>query len=82
MNEKEKINDWCFSYNPKILARDRDVLELITELNEKIKHYENKLEENEKQLKIKSEKNRKLYENKIKRIQGIISNLCREARND
>lgn len=70
---KEKLNDWCFSYNPKILAKDRDVEELKAELQQKIDHYKFKLEENEKKIR----KNQVLYENKIKKIQDVLDNLAK-----
>lgn len=72
---KEELSKWCFSNNPKILSKGRDIEELKEELYRKKEFYEKTLEEKENELKLKMHKNRILYENKIKKIQQIIEKL-------
>lgn len=74
MNAKE-LSEWCFSNNPKILSKGKNVKELKEELCRKKECYEKTLEEKENELKLKIHKNRVLYENKIKKIQQIIERL-------
>lgn len=75
MDDKEELSEWCFSNNPKILSKSRDVKALKEELYRKKECYEKTLEEKENELKLKIHKNRVLYENKIKKIQQIIERL-------
>ena len=75
MDDKEELSAWCFSNNPKILSKSRDVKALKEELYRKKECYEKTLEEKESELKMKIHKNRVLYENKIKKIQQIIERL-------
>lgn len=75
MDDKEELSEWCFSNNPKILSKSRDVKALKEELYRKKECYEKTLEEKENELKLKMHKNRVLYENKIKKIQQIIERL-------
>lgn len=72
---KEELSEWCFSNNPKILSKGKNVEELKEELYRKKEFYEKTLEEKENELKLKMHKNRVLYENKIKKIQQIIERL-------
>ena len=72
---KEELSAWCFSNNPKILSKCRDVKELKEELYRKKECYEKTLEEKENELKLKMHKNRAIYENKIKKIQQILERL-------
>lgn len=74
-NFKEELSEWCFSNNPKILSKEKNVKELKEELYRKKGCYEKTLEEKENELKLKMHKNRVLYENKIKKIQQIIEKL-------
>lgn len=74
-NSKEELSEWCFSTNPKILSKGKNVKELKEELYRKKECYEKTLEEKENELKLKIHKNRVLYENKIKKIQQIIEKL-------
>ena len=74
-NSKEELSEWCFSNNPKILSKGKNVKELKEELYRKKECYEKTLEEKENELKMKIHKNRVLYENKIKKIQQIIEKL-------
>lgn len=53
---KEELNEWCFSNNPKILSKSRNVEELKEELYRKKECYEKTLEEKEKELKLKMHK--------------------------
>lgn len=69
MDEKEELSEWCFSNNPKILSKRKNVKELKEELYRKKECYEKTLEAKENELKLKIHKNRVLYENKIKKIQ-------------
>ena len=75
MDDKEELNAWCFSNNPKILSKSRNVKELKEELYRKKECYEKTLEAKENELKLKMHKNRALYENKIKKITQIIERL-------
>lgn len=75
LESKEELSAWCFSNNPKILSKGRDVEELKEELYRKKEFYEKTLEEKENELQQKMHKNRVLYENKIKKIQQIIERL-------
>lgn len=75
MDDKEKLSEWCFSNNPKILSKEKNVKELKEELYRKKEYYEKTLEAKENELKLKIHKNRVLYENKIKKIQQIIERL-------
>ena len=75
VESKEELSEWCFSNNPKILSKGKNVKELKEELYRKKECYEKTLEEKEKELKLKMHKNRILYENKIKKIQQIIEKL-------
>lgn len=72
---KEELSAWCFSNNPKILSKRKNVKELKEELYRKKEFYEKTLEEKENELKLKMHKNRVLYENKIKKLQQIIERL-------
>ena len=74
-NSKEELSEWCFSNNPKILSKVKNVKELKEELYRKKECYEKTLEEKANELKLKMHKNRVLYENKIKKIQQIIERL-------
>lgn len=75
MDDKEELSAWCFSNNPKILSKSRDVKELKEDLYRKKECYEKTLEEKENELKLKMHKNRAIYENKIKKIQQILERL-------
>lgn len=75
MDDKEELSAWCFSNNPKILSKSRDVKALKEELYRKKDFYEKTLEEKENELQQKIHKNRALYENKIKKIMQIIERL-------
>lgn len=75
MDDKEELSAWCFSNNPKILSKGKNVKELKEELYRKKECYEKTLEEKENELKLKIHKNRVLYENKIKKLQQIIEKL-------
>lgn len=75
MDDKEELSEWCFSNNPKILSKEKNVKELKEELYRKKECYEKTLEAKENELKLKIHKNRVLYENKIKKIQQIIERL-------
>ena len=75
LESKEELSAWCFSNNPKILSKRKNVKELKEELYRKKEFYEKTLEEKENELKLKMHKNRVLYENKIKKIQQIIERL-------
>lgn len=75
METKEELSEWCFSNNPKILSKGKNVKELKEELYRKKECYEKTLEEKENELKLRIHKNRVLYENKIKKIQQIIERL-------
>ena len=75
LESKEELSAWCFSNNPKILSKRKNVKELKEELYRKKECYEKTLEAKENELKLKIHKNRVLYENKIKKIQQIIEKL-------
>lgn len=75
LESKEELSAWCFSNNPKILSKRKNVKELKEELYRKKECYEKTLEAKENELKMKIHKNRVLYENKIKKIQQIIERL-------
>ena len=75
LESKEELSAWCFSNNPKILSKRKNVKELKEELYRKKECYEKTLEAKENELKLKMHKNRVLYENKIKKIQQIIERL-------
>ena len=75
LESKEELSAWCFSNNPKILSKRKNVKDLKEELYRKKECYEKTLEAKENELKLKMHKNRVLYENKIKKIQQIIEKL-------
>ena len=75
LESKEELSAWCFSNNPKILSKRKNVKELKEELYRKKECYEKTLESKENELKLKMHKNRVLYENKIKKLQQIIERL-------
>ena len=75
LESKEELSTWCFSNNPKILSKGKNVKELKEELYRKKECYEKTLEAKENELKLKIHKNRVLYENKIKKLQQIIEKL-------
>ena len=75
LESKEELSEWCFSNNPKILSKRKNVKELKEELYRKKECYEKTLEAKENELKLKMHKNRVLYENKIKKLQQIIERL-------
>lgn len=75
MDDKEELSAWCFSNNPKILSKGKNVEDLKEDLHRKKECYEKTLELKENELKLKMHKNRVLYENKIKKIQQIIERL-------
>ena len=75
LESKEELSAWCFSNNPKILSKGKNVKELKEELYRKKECYEKALEAKENELKLMMHKNRVLYENKIKKLQQIIERL-------
>lgn len=75
LESKEELSAWCFSNNPKILSKGKNVKELKEELYRKKECYEKTLEAKENELKLMMHKNRVLYENKIKKLQQIIERL-------
>lgn len=76
IQKDSKLSDWCFSYNPKILAKDRDVEELVLDLCEREAFYKAKIEECEERTK----RSIKIYQGKIKKIQLVLERLCQEEK--
>ena len=75
---KEELSAWCFSYNPKILAQDKNVKELVLDLCEREAFYKAKIEECEK----RANKSIKIYQGKIKKIQWVLERLCQEEKKE
>ena len=68
------LNDWVFSNNPKILKKNKDVKELMSELCEREEFYKRKMAECEERAK----RSIKIYQGKINRIHKVMHRLTEE----
>ena len=72
------LNDWVFSNNPKILKKNKDVKELMSDLCEREEFYQRKMAECEE----RANRSIKIYQGKIRRIQKVMQRLTEEQQND
>lgn len=71
---KEELSEWCVSNNPKILKKNKDVKELMSDLCEREEFYKRKMAECEERAK----RSIKIYQGKIKRIHKVMQRLTEE----
>lgn len=68
---KEELNSWCISNNPKILKKNKDVKELMSDLCEREEFYKRKMAECEE----RARRSIKIYQGKINRIHKVMKRL-------
>ena len=73
-NNKEELNAWCVSNNPKILKKNKDVKELMSDLCEREEFYKRKMAECEE----RANRSIKIYQGKINRIHKVMQRLTEE----
>ena len=73
-NNKEELNAWCVSNNPKILKKNKDVKELMSDLCKREEFYKRKMAECEE----RANRSIKIYQGKINRIQKVMQRLTEE----
>ena len=73
-NNKEELNAWCVSNNPKILKKNKDVKELMSDLCEREEFYKRKMAECEE----RANRSIKIYQGKINRIHKVMQRLAEE----
>lgn len=71
---KEELSEWCVSNNPKILKKNKDVKELMSDLCKREEFYKRKIAECEERAK----RSIKIYQGKIKRIHKVMQRLTEE----
>ena len=71
---KEELSAWCVSNNPKILKKNKDVKELMSDLCEREEFYKRKMAECEERAK----RSIKIYQGKINRIHKVMQRLEEE----
>ena len=71
---KEELSEWCVSNNPKILKKNKDVKELMSDLCEREEFYKRKMAECEERAK----RSIKIYQGKINRIHKVMQRLEEE----
>lgn len=71
---KEELSAWCVSNNPKILKKNKDVNELMSDLCEREEFYKRKMAECEERAK----RSIKIYQGKINRIHKVMRRLEEE----
>lgn len=73
-NNKEELNAWCVSNNPKILKKNKDVKELMHDLCKREEFYKRKMAECEE----RANRSIKIYQGKIRRIHKVMQRLKEE----
>ena len=73
-NNKEELSEWCVSNNPRILKKNKDVKELMSDLCEREEYYMGKMAECEERAK----RSIKIYQGKINRIHKVMQRLAEE----
>ena len=68
------LNDWVFSNNPKILKKNKDVNELMSDLCKREEFYQRKMAECEE----RANRSIKIYQGKINRIHKVMQRLTEE----
>lgn len=71
---KEELSAWCVSNNPKILKKNKDVKELMSDLCEREELYQRKMAECEE----RANRSIKIYQGKINRIRKVMQRLTEE----
>lgn len=71
---KEELSAWCVSNNPKILKKNKDVKELMSDLREREEFYQRKMAECEE----RANRSIKIYQGKINRIRKVMQRLTEE----
>ena len=71
---KEELSAWCVSNNPKILKKNNDVKELMSDLCEREEFYKRKMAECEE----RARRSIKIYQGKINRIHKVMKRLEEE----
>lgn len=71
---KEELSEWCVSNNPKILKKDKDIKELMSDLCKREEFYQKKMAECEERAK----RSIKIYQGKINRIHKVMKRLEEE----
>lgn len=71
---KEELSAWCVSNNPKILKKNKDVKELMSDLCKREEFYQIKIAECEERAK----RSIKIYQGKIRRIHKVMQRLTEE----
>ena len=71
---KEELSEWCVSSNPKILKKNKDVKELMSDLCKREEFYREKMAECEERAK----RSIKIYQGKINRIHKVMQRLEEE----
>ena len=71
---KEELSEWCVSNNPKILKKNKDVKELMSDLCEREEFYKRKMAECEE----RANRSIKIYKGKINRIHKVMQRLTEE----
>ena len=73
-NNKEELNAWCVSNNPKILKKNKGVKELMSDLCKREEFYKRKMAECEE----RANRSIKIYQGKINRIHKVMQRLTEE----
>lgn len=73
-NNKEELSAWCVSNNPKILKKNKDVKELMSDLCKREEFYQRKMAECEE----RANRSIKIYQGKINRIHKVMQRLTEE----
>lgn len=71
---KEELSAWCVSNNPKILKKNKDVKELMSDLCKREEFYRQKMTECEE----RANRSIKIYQGKINRIHKVMQRLTEE----
>ena len=71
---KEELSAWCVSNNPKILKKNKDVKELMSDLCKREEFYQRKIAECEE----RANRSIKIYQGKINRIHKVMQRLTEE----
>ena len=71
---KEELSEWCISNNPKILKKNKNVKELMSDLCEREEFYKRKMAECEERAK----RSIKIYQGKINRIHKVMQRMEEE----
>ena len=74
LESKEELSEWCVSNNPKILKKNKNLKELMSDLCKREEFYQRKMAECEERAK----RSIKIYQGKINRIHKVMQRLEEE----